>query len=105
MQEMGEPAVGELSRVQAETRSGLPIEEALEKMAEQLDNNDFLWTVTAIAIKREVGGNLAEVLDVLSNTMRERVELRRIRRLLGGCCSSLLYSRCSPSSCPTERYR
>ncbi len=77
VQEMGEPAVSELRRAQAESRLGLSIEEALEKMAERLDSDDFRWTVTAIAIQRDVGGNLAEVLDVLANTMRERAELRR----------------------------
>jgi tight adherence protein B len=46
-------------------------------MAERLDSEDFRWTVTAIAIQREVGGNLAEVLDIVAETIRTRAELRR----------------------------
>ncbi len=77
VQEMGDPASAEFRRVQAETRLGLSVEESLEKMADRLGSEDFRWTVTAIAIQRDVGGNLAEVLDILANTMRERAELRR----------------------------
>jgi tight adherence protein B len=77
VQEMADPARSEFRRVQAESRLGLSVEEALEKMANRLDSDDFRWTVTAIAIQREVGGNLAEVLDLVASTMRERAELRR----------------------------
>jgi tight adherence protein B len=77
VQEMADPARSEFRRVQAESRLGLSVEEALEKMANRLDSDDFRWTVTAIAIQREVGGNLAEVLDLVASTMRERSELRR----------------------------
>lgn len=82
VQEMSDPAAGEFRRVQAEARLGLSVEEALEKMANRLDSDDFRWTVTAIAIQREVGGNLAEVLDLVAGTMRERAELRRHIRAL-----------------------
>ncbi len=77
VQEMSDPAAAEFRRVQAQSRLGLSVEEALERMADRLDSDDFRWTVTAIAIQREVGGNLAEVLDVVAGTMRERSELRR----------------------------
>ena len=53
------------------------MEDALEKMAERLGSEDFRWTVTAINIQREVGGNLAEILDIVAATMRDRAELRR----------------------------
>ncbi len=82
VQEIGDPASNEFRRVQAESRLGLSVEEALDKMAERLDSEDFRWTVTAIAIQREVGGNLAEVLDLVANTMRQRAELRRHIRAL-----------------------
>ena len=82
VQEMADPARSEFRRVQAESRLGLSIEEALEKMANRLDSDDFRWTVTAIAIQREVGGNLAEVLDLVAATMRERAELKRHIRAL-----------------------
>ena len=82
VQEMSDPAASEFRRVQAEARLGLSVEDALSKMAERLDSDDFRWTVTAIAIQREVGGNLAEVLDLVAGTMRERAELRRHIRAL-----------------------
>lgn len=77
VEEITEPALREFQRVQAETRLGRPLDEALYRMAERLDSDDFRWTVAAIAIQREVGGNLSEVLDVVVRTIRERGELRR----------------------------
>ncbi|MBS3956515.1 MAG: type II secretion system F family protein [Clostridiales bacterium] len=76
-QEIGDPAASEFRRVLAGIRLGQAVEDALDAMAERLDSDDFRWTVTAIAIQREVGGNLAEVLDLVASTMRERAELRR----------------------------
>lgn len=75
--ETGEPAAAEFARVQSETRLGLSLEEALDKMAQRVGSEDFRWVVSAIAIQREVGGNLAEVLDIAVGTIRERAELRR----------------------------
>ena len=46
-------------------------------MAERTGSEDFAWVVQAIAIHREVGGNLAEVLDRVSTTIRERNQIRR----------------------------
>jgi len=77
VEQMPPPASDEFRRVQTEARLGLPVEEALEKMASRLGSDDFRWTVTAINIQREVGGNLAEVLDIVASTMRARSELRR----------------------------
>ncbi len=77
VQEMLPPASVEFKRVQTEARLGLPIEDALHSMAERLGSEDFDWAVAAIAIQREVGGNLAEVLDIVASTIRERSALRR----------------------------
>ncbi len=77
VQDTAEPAAGEFARVQSETRLGLPLEESLSRMANRLDSPDFHWVVSAIGIQREVGGNLAEVLDITAGTIRERAELRR----------------------------
>ena len=77
VEEIAEPAASEFARVQAETRFGLPLEQALGRMADRLDSEDFRWTVSAINIQREVGGNLAEVLDIVATTIRQRAELRR----------------------------
>lgn len=77
VEQMAPPASVEFRRVQTEARLGLSVEEALENMAARLGSEDFKWTVTAINIQREVGGNLAEVLDIVAATMRDRAELKR----------------------------
>lgn len=76
-EQMAQPASGEFARAQTEARLGLPVEQALDHMAARIGSPDFTWTVSAIAIQREVGGNLAEVLDIVASTMRERSELKR----------------------------
>lgn len=82
VQEVADPSASEFGRVESETRFGLPFEEALRRMAERVDSDDFRWTVAAVAIQREVGGNLAEVLDIVAATIRQRAELRRHVRAL-----------------------
>jgi tight adherence protein B len=77
VEQMPPPTSTEFRRIETEARLGLSVEEALEGMAERLQSDDFRWTVTAINIQREVGGNLAEVLDIVASTMRDRAELRR----------------------------
>ncbi len=80
--EIGAPAGPEFERVVTEARLGLSLEEALSKMADRVRSEDFKWAVTAINIQREVGGNLAEVLDLVAETIRERTALRRQVRSL-----------------------
>ena len=78
---------------------GCPIEESLEAVAQRMDSQDFHWTVMAIRINRQVGGNLAEVLTNVAKTVRERERLRRQVKALtaeGSCPHGS--SRCSPSS-------
>jgi tight adherence protein B len=75
--EVGEPAAGEFQRVVAEIRLGRPIDDALTAMGERIGSEDLKWAVIAINVQRQVGGNLAEVLDVVANTVRERAYIRR----------------------------
>jgi len=82
VEQMAPPASVEFRRVQTESRLGFSVEEALEGMANRLGSEDFKWTVAAINIQREVGGNLAEVLDIVAATMRDRAELKRHIRAL-----------------------
>lgn len=72
-----EPTASELARVVNEARVGRPVVESLEVAAERMDSEDFMWAVQAIAINREVGGSLSEVLDGVAGTIRERGEIRR----------------------------
>jgi tight adherence protein B len=75
--EVSEPMGKELRRVVTESRLGRPLEEAMEASATRMDSADFAWAVMAIRIQREVGGNLAELLMTVSETMVERERLRR----------------------------
>lgn len=76
------PMQREIRKVLAESRLGRPIEEALGDVAERMRSKDFHWAVVAIRIQREVGGNLAEVLNTVAETMVERDRLRREVRAL-----------------------
>lgn len=80
--EGSEPLAGEFSRAVAESRLGVPIEDALDSIADRMDSEDFRWVVMAVRVQREVGGNLAEVLNTVSQTMRDRAKLRRQVRAL-----------------------
>lgn len=75
--ESEEPTAGEFSRIINETRVGRPLGPALDEAAARMDSQDFLWIAQAIAINREIGGNLAEVLDRVGQTIRERNQIRR----------------------------
>ena len=77
-----EPIAGEFKRVLIETRLGVPLEAALEGIAQRVQSKDFAWVVMAIRIQREVGGNLAELLNTVAGTLRERDYLRRQVRSL-----------------------
>lgn len=72
-----DPIATEFRRVLVETRLGVTIEDALEGLAERFESKDFEWVVMAIRIQRQVGGNLAELLDTVAATMREREYVRR----------------------------
>ncbi len=77
VEQMAPPVSTEFSRAQTEIRLGRPVEEALGTVAERTQSEDFAWTVTAIGIQRDVGGNLAEVLDIVAATIRDRMSLKR----------------------------
>jgi tight adherence protein B len=80
--EIAQPAAAEFQRVVAEIRLGRPAEDALESLAERVGSADFKWAVLAVNIQREVGGNLAEILDTVADTLRERAMLRRQIKVL-----------------------
>jgi tight adherence protein B len=80
--EIGEPSATEFQRVVAEIRLGRPVEDALIGMAIRVGSDDLKWAVIAINVQRQVGGNLAEVLDIVANTVRERAYVRRQVKVL-----------------------
>lgn len=75
--EAGQPTAREFQRAVAEVRLGRPISGAMDAMAERMGSPDFEWVVMATDIQREVGGNLAQVLDIVADTMLQRNRLRR----------------------------
>lgn len=77
VREGNEPITSEFKRVIVESRLGVPIEDALEGVSQRMQSTDFGWVVMAIRIQREVGGNLAELLNTVAATLREREYLRR----------------------------
>lgn len=72
-----EPITSEFKRVLVETRLGVSLEDALEGITERFESKDFAWVVMAIKIQRQVGGNLAELLNTVAGTIREREYMRR----------------------------
>jgi tight adherence protein B len=76
-QEVGGPGGEEFSRLTAEIRLGKSVDDALTDLADRVGSDDFKWAMLAVTVQREVGGNLAEVLDTVADTMRERDQVRR----------------------------
>jgi len=74
--ELPAPISVEFHRVVQEMQLGLPMEEALDHMLRRINSDDLDMVITAVNVQREVGGNLAEILDTISYTIRERVRIR-----------------------------
>lgn len=70
-------AAHQMRRAIQEIRIGLPLEVALDRVAERMASKDFAWVVTALRIQRKSGGNLSELLTTAARTVRERAEIRR----------------------------
>lgn len=83
-QETSPPIKTEFQRLVAETRLGSPIEAALDQMAERINSTNVDWTVMAVKIQREVGGNLSEILEILADTVRQRDQVQRQIQALTG---------------------
>ncbi|GAP57476.1 type II secretion system protein [Arthrobacter sp. Hiyo1] len=76
-QESEAPMAEEMSRIVNETRIGRDLGESLSDVAIRTKSEDFGWIAQAIEIHREVGGDLAEVLDHVGETIRDRNQIRR----------------------------
>jgi tight adherence protein B len=74
--ELPPPMSTEFARVVREIGLGLTIEEALAHMLQRIQSDDLDLVITAINIQHEVGGNLAEILDTIAYTIRERVRIK-----------------------------
>jgi tight adherence protein B len=77
-----EPTATEFKRVVQEVQLGIDMEDALAHLLARVESEDLDLVITAVNIQREVGGNLAEILDVISHTVRERIKLKGEIRVL-----------------------
>ncbi len=80
--EAPEPTSTEFQRVVQEVQLGVAMEDALQHMLDRVVSEDLDLIVTAVNIQREVGGNLAEILEVIGHTIRERIKLKGEIRVL-----------------------
>ena len=80
--ELPPPISDEFRRVVQEMQIGIPMDVALENLTRRIPSKDLDLLVTAINVQREVGGNLAEILDTISHTIRERVRVKGEIRIL-----------------------
>jgi len=74
--ELPAPISDEFRRVIQEMQIGIPMERALENLLRRIPSEDLDFVITAINVQREVGGNLSEILDTISFTIRERVRIK-----------------------------
>jgi tight adherence protein B len=87
--ELPAPICDEFRRVVQEMQLGISMEKALDNLLRRIPSEDLDFVVTAINVQREVGGNLAEIMDVISYTIRERV---RIKGEIRALTSQAIYS-------------
>jgi tight adherence protein B len=80
--ELPPPICDEFRRVVQEMQIGISMEQALANLLRRIPSEDLDFVVTAINVQREVGGNLAEILDIITYTIRERVRIKGEIRVL-----------------------
>ncbi len=87
--ELPPPICDEFRRVVQEMQLGIPMERALENLLRRIPSGDLDFLITAVNVQREVGGNLAEIMDVISYTIRERIRIKGEIRVM---TSQAMYS-------------
>jgi tight adherence protein B len=82
--EMEAPLATEFGRAFEEQNFGIPLDEAIEDMAQRIPNMDLRFFATAVILQRQTGGDLAEILDKIGHLIRERLQiLGQIQALTG----------------------
>jgi tight adherence protein B len=82
LEDAAEPGRRELQRTVADERLGVPLDEALRRTANRMRSEELEYVGLVATLQRETGGNTAEVLDRVTDTIRERAELKRLVRTL-----------------------
>jgi len=80
--ELPSPICDEFRRVVQEMQLGVNMEKALDNLLRRIPSDDLDLVITAINVQREAGGNLAEILDTISDTIRDRVRIKGEIRVL-----------------------
>ena len=81
-EDVAEPSQTEFRRVLADEQVGVPLEDALADVGERMGSRDLAQISVVAALQRETGGNSAEVIDRVTETIRQRFELRRLVKTL-----------------------
>lgn len=96
LEDAPEPSMSELRRAVMDEQVGIPLADALAGVTERMRSEDFQHVAVVAALQRETGGNTAEVIELVAETVRERIEIRRMvrgltaqGRLSGGILSML----------------
>ena len=96
LEDAPEPSKRELARAVTDEAIGIPLSDALNHVTERMKSEDFQHVAIVAALQRETGGNTAEVIELVAETVRERMEIRRMvrgltaqGRLSGGILSML----------------
>jgi tight adherence protein B len=76
-EEAPSPTAEEFQRIKIETHLGRDLDESLKAVADRVNSEDFRWVAEAIEIHRQIGGDLAEILDAVNETIRDRNRIRR----------------------------
>lgn len=82
--DVAEPAAREFKRVVAEVHLGRSLESALADLGERISSKDLLFVLDAITVQRQVGGSMAELFELVSQTVRAREQFRRNLRAITG---------------------
>lgn len=80
--QIGPPASVEFSRVMRAINLGVPLQQALKDMADRIGSTDWDMVVTAITVQYETGGNLAQTLETIGETVRDRIRMLREIRVM-----------------------
>lgn len=77
VERLPKPASVEFERVMRAVNLGLPLTKALNDMADRIGSDDLYLVVTAMTVQQELGGNLAQTLETIAGTVRERIRIKR----------------------------
>ncbi len=80
LEDAPEPSHRELRRAVLDEQLGVPLAESLGRVTERMKSEDFKHVTIVASLQRETGGNTAEVLELVADTVRQRIEIRRLVR-------------------------